>query len=151
MGRTALTEPADTAASGEQDSGAGSGLACSNSGGFFLGPSRYGLATVQLLDGVACAAQVPQIVEALDRVNCPAEVRKALPVIKVASAAGLALGSKKPFIGQATAAAMVAYFLAAIGFHVKAKDDPANSVPGVAMLVWSLLTLRAFRKASGDS
>ena len=113
--------------------------------------STLTLAAVQLGDGVACAAQAPRLVEALDKVNCPAELRKALPVVKIASAGSLALGLKHQKLGVVTAGALSAYFLAAIGFHARAKDDAEGYVPAVALLIWSLLTLRGFTRNRASS
>ena len=106
------------------------------------------LAVIQLADGVACAIPTAFIAEALDAVNCPTSVRKALPTIKVASALGLLVGIRWPRIGFATSLCLVGYFVGAIGFHVKAKDEPKNALSAVAMLGASAAMARSFGAAS---
>jgi hypothetical protein len=44
-----------------------------------------------------------------------------------------------------TAAALTVYFLAAMGFHARAKDRLVRYTPAAAMLAWSIAVLRAFR------
>lgn len=92
-----------------------------------------GMAAVQAGDAIACGAGAAPIKAALDAVDCPEEVRSVLPAIKLASAVGLAAGAKNPKLGAATCVALIAYFLAAIGFHIKAKDAK-GAPPAIAML-----------------
>jgi hypothetical protein len=67
--------------------------------------------------------------------------------VKAASAAGLVVGTRKPGIAKLTLAALVAYFAVAVGFHVKAKDTPANTAPAALLgLVFAAL-LRTARTA----
>jgi len=71
--------------------------------------------------------------------------RLVLGLVKVGSAVGLLAGLHRPPLGRLTATVLVAYFIAAIGFHVRAKDTLVRHVPAAAMLAWSLLAARAYR------
>lgn len=95
-----------------------------------------GFAAFQVVDAVACA-KAESIQADLERLNCPPRVRRALPVIKAASAAGLLLGRRSPRLGRLTGGALSAYFLCAIGFHVRAKDPIWRSVPAASLLTLS--------------
>ena len=102
------------------------------------------LAVIQLADGVACAIPTAFITNALDAVNCPTQVRKALPPIKVLSGLGLLTGIRVPRIGFVTSLGLVGYFVAAIGFHIKAKDQPKNALSAFTMLGASAAMARNF-------
>lgn len=82
--------------------------------------------------------------EDLDRLGFPERFRFVFPIIKSSSAAGLLLGLHRPRVGRLTATAVVAYFIAAVGFHAKAKDPWSKYVPAMAMLVWSVTARRSF-------
>jgi hypothetical protein len=105
-------------------------------------------AVFQLGDAVACAIPLDYIRRDLDNIGCPDSIRRALPSIKTASAAGLLLGRRWPLIGRVTASALVAYFLTAIGFHVRAKDPAWKALPAASLLATSgILGMRAYRSA----
>lgn len=106
------------------------------------------LAVIQLADGVACAIPTAFITNALDAVNCPTQVRKALPPIKVLSGLGLLTGIRVPRIGFVTSLGLVGYFVAAIGFHIRAKDKPQNTASAAAMLCASAAMARNFGVAA---
>lgn len=93
------------------------------------------LVVIQAGDAVACALPLPAIAAALDRIDCPVSIRRVLPVVKAASAAGLAIGLWVTAIGLATIAALVVYFVIAIAFHVRAHDTVRNTVAAAGMLV----------------
>ncbi len=110
---------------------------------------EVGLAAFQLGDAVAVAAKMPYLMRALDRVDCPPAVRTALPVVKAASAVGLVAGTRSPAVARLTSSALIAYFLVALGFHIRSKDSAANALPAVAMLGISVFSLRrSLRSAS---
>ncbi|MHB8669057.1 MAG: DoxX family protein [Acidimicrobiales bacterium] len=115
-----------------------------------LEPKRMvlGLVTVQLADAIFNAIPTRWLKEDLDRLGFPEELRLVLPVVKGGSALGLLAGFRWPSLGRRTAAALVAYFVAAMGFHARAKDAPLRYVPAAAMLTWSLLVLRNYRAES---
>lgn len=108
-------------------------------------------AAFQLADAAAVAADPPFIQRALDRVNCPPALRRVLPAVKAASAAGLLVGLRTPRVGRATSAALAAYFVTAIGFHLRARDTVAGSLPAVGMLGAAVGVRTCFDVNSGGS
>lgn len=106
-------------------------------------------AAFQLGDAVACAIPLDYIRRDLDNIGCPDSIRRALPSIKAASATGLLLGRRWPLIGRMTALSLVAYFLAAIGFHVRAKDPAWKALPAASLMATSgIFGMRAYRSAA---
>jgi hypothetical protein len=106
----------------------------------------FAFALFQIGDAVACAIPVDYIRRDLDRIDCPDSIRRALPTIKLASATGLLLGLRWPRLGRLTAISLVAYFLAAIGFHVRAKDPGWRTMPAASLMVASAVVgMRAYR------
>jgi hypothetical protein len=82
---------------------------------------------------VVASATTPETSRArLDRLGVPTSVRSALPVIKVATAAGLLLGGRTPRVGAAASAVMVAFYAAAVSFHCLADDPPVLALPAAA-------------------
>jgi hypothetical protein len=59
---------------------------------------------------------------------------------------GVRPGWRWPALGRLTATAVVAYFLTALGFHVRAKDPVRNYLPAVGMLAWAAGVLGGFRQ-----
>ena len=67
--------------------------------------------------------------------------------LKIAAGAGLIAGIWIPYLGLLTSVCLVAYFVAAIAFHLRARDFGRNLfvnatgmlVICVAVLVWSFL------------
>jgi hypothetical protein len=80
----------------------------------------------------------------LDRLRFPEELRFLFPIIKFASVLGLALGVRWRRMGRLTSAALVVYFVLAVGFHARAKDPPSNYLAALAMLAWSFTAWRLF-------
>jgi hypothetical protein len=116
-------------------------------------PKRVALALAgfQAVDAVACAIPMPFIKADLDRIGCPERLQRALPMIKGASAIGLVGGLRMPRLGALSSAALVAYFAAAIGFHVHARDHLTRSAPAAALGTWAAFTLlRVFRPAASQ-
>ena len=107
-----------------------------------------GLVAVQLGDGVFNAIPNQWLIDDLDHLGFPQDLRFIFPVIKSGSAVGLLVGLKQPRIGQLTALALITYFVAAIAFHARARDKLPSYVPAAAMLVWSTMALRAYRLES---
>jgi hypothetical protein len=103
-------------------------------------------AAFQLGDAIACAIPLDYIRRDLDNIDCPDSIRRVLPSIKATSAAGLLLGLRSPRIGRLTAFSLVAYFLAAIGFHVRAKDPAWKAMPAAFLAVTStVIAVAAYR------
>jgi hypothetical protein len=108
-------------------------------------------AAFQVGDAIACAIPLDYIRRDLDNIDCPDSIRRALPPIKAVSAAGLLLGLHSPRIGRITAFSLVAYFLAAIGFHVRAKDSAWKAMPAASLAVTSaVIGLAAYRVGSDE-
>src|SRR5438067_7720745 len=111
-----------------------------------LQPRRlvWGLIAVQLGDAAFNAVPTQWLKEDLEHLGVPEDLRLVFPVIKTASAVGLAAGLRWPRLGRLTALALVGYFLAAMGFHARAHDKPLRYGPAAVMLGWSLVAVRAF-------
>ena len=103
--------------------------------GVLTSPKTYlGLAAFHAVDAAACAAQVPPIKKSLDSVGCPDNVRKVLPVIKVAAAVGLASVKWFPGLARLTTAMLTLYFTLAVGAHVRVHDKVSNTLPAATFL-----------------
>src|SRR5438094_565598 len=102
------------------------------------------LAGVQLADAAFNAVPTQWLRDDLDHLGVPEELRFIFPVVKSASAVGLLGGLKWPRLGRVTSAALIVYFVLALGFHARAKDRAARYAPAAAMLGWSIAALRAF-------
>lgn len=107
----------------------------------------FAFAAIQLGDAIACAIPLDIIQRDLDRLDCPESLQRAVPVIKAVSAAGLVVGTRWSWLGRLTAFSLVGYFLAAIGFHVRAKDPVWRSVPAASLCTASaVIGSQAFRR-----
>ena len=103
-----------------------------------------GLVGVQAADAVFNAVPTQWLRDDLDHLGIPQDLRVVFPVVKGASALGLLGGLRWPRLGRVTAAAMVVYFVLAIGAHARVKDGLLRYTPAGAMLVWSVRALLAF-------
>ena len=103
-----------------------------------------GLGAVQLADAVFNAVPNQWVRDDLDHLGFPQDLRPVFPVIKGGSAAGLMVGLKWPWLGRLTAAALVAYFIAAMGFHARARDRLLRYLPAAGMMAWSAMALRSY-------
>ncbi|MCF8608107.1 DoxX family protein [Gordonia sp. HY442] len=106
-------------------------------------PRVYQLAAAgQAADAAACIGPVPYVANCLDSVEFPAEHRWIFPVIKAASAVGLAAAPRYPGLARLTAAMLTIYFVLAVGSHVRARDIGLNFTAASSILVfYSTLTL----------
>lgn len=84
------------------------------------------LALIQLGDAVLCVQPVAFVRQCLIDVRFPQRYWRLLPLIKVAAAIGLVVGIWVPPLAVLTCAALVAFFLVAIGAHVRARDFGRN-------------------------
>ena len=84
----------------------------------------------------------------LDHLGFPERFRFVFPIIKSGSAAGLLIGLRWRRVGRFTAAALVVYFLTALGFHARARDGLTRTSPAVVMLLWSGLAVRVLGTSS---
>jgi hypothetical protein len=102
------------------------------------------LVVVQLGDAAFNAIPTQWLEDDLEHLGVPEDLRFVFPLVKSASALGLAAGLRWPRLGRLTAQALVGYFLAAMGFHARAHDRPLRYGPAAGMLAWSILALRSF-------
>lgn len=84
------------------------------------------LAAIQACDAVLCWRPVRFVEKCLDDVHFPRRYWKVLTPLKLAAAAGLVAGIWVPPLAVLTAMALVAYFLVAIGMHLRARDFGRN-------------------------
>lgn len=90
----------------------------------------------QSTDGILCLGPIPYIARCLDDVNFPMEHRWVFPVVKFASAAGLASASRYPALARFTAVMLTVYFCLAVGMHVRARDLRLNFAAASSLLVF---------------
>ena len=86
-----------------------------------------------------------------EHLRLPRWFRPLFVLAKTSAVTGLLIGLRSSRLGRLTAHALVAYFVLAIGAHVRVKDEPVRYVPAVAMLVWSVLANRTFVNAPAPS
>ncbi|MBM7366413.1 DoxX family protein [Gordonia hydrophobica] len=99
-------------------------------------PLVYQLAaTGQAADAVACIGPIPYIARCLDDVGFPAEHRWVFPVVKAASATGLAAAPRFPQLARFTAVMLTLYFSLAVGMHLRARDLRLNFVAASSLLL----------------
>ncbi|MBC2932366.1 DoxX family protein [Nocardioides sp. zg-1228] len=84
------------------------------------------LAALQVVDGLLCVKPVAFIAACFDDVGFPTRWRWVFPVVKLAAAAGLLVGLVVPYLAAAATAGLVAYFVLAIGAHLRARDLGRN-------------------------
>lgn len=101
------------------------------------------LAATQLGDAVACAIPIAYLRREFDRLQLSARTVRAMTPVKAAAGVGLLVGLWLPVLGVATAVARVAYFVAAIGVHTRAKDPPSRFTNASGMLALTLVVLFA--------
>jgi len=80
------------------------------------------LAVVTAGDGVLCLRPAAFVAQCFRDVGWPCRWWWVMPPVKFAAAAGLVAGIRVPVLGLVTTIALVAYFLIAIGMHVRARD-----------------------------
>ncbi|KAF2412916.1 hypothetical protein B1729_12540 [Microbacterium sp. B35-04] len=99
------------------------------------------LAAISFIDGVLCLKPVRFIARCFEDVGWPRRLWWLMPPIKFAAAGGLLLGILVPGLAALTTACLVAYFLFAIGMHIRARDFGRNLfVNATGMLVLCLAT-----------
>ena len=64
-----------------------------------------------------------------DHLGVPPSLRPMLPVIKGAATVALLVGVRRPRLRSATGAGMVAYYAAAVTFHVRSNDPLTQTAP----------------------
>lgn len=105
--------------------------------------SLAGLAAVQVVDAALCAQPVTFVADCLTDVRFPRRFWPILTPLKLAAAAGLVTGIRFKPLAVLTTGCLVAYFLVAIGMHIRARDFGRNLfVNAAGMLVLCGGTLR---------
>jgi hypothetical protein len=99
------------------------------------------LAVISFGDGLACIRLLPFVARCFEDVGWPRRLWWMMPPIKFAAAAGLIAGIWIPILAALTTACLVAYFLVAIGMHIRARDLGRNLfVNATGMLVLCVAT-----------
>lgn len=93
--------------------------------------------------GITAMARFAPVLPAMERVGVPVSlIAFPIGVAKAAGALGLLLGLLGvPLIGQAAAAGLVAYFLIAIGVHLRARDISPQFAAAILYLGLALASL----------
>ena len=84
------------------------------------------LALIQLVDGLLCLKPASFIAQCFTDVHWPRRFWWVMSPIKFAATAGLIAGIWLPYLGAVTCAALVLYFVVAIGMHCAARDFGRN-------------------------
>lgn len=84
------------------------------------------LALIQFGDGVLCLKPVEFIRQCLIDVGFPRQYWWVIPVLKFAATGGLVVGIWWPPLAITTCAALVLYFVLAVGSHIRARDFGRN-------------------------
>lgn len=92
------------------------------------------LAAVQAGDAVACAIPLAPIAKSLDDVGLDPRLRPVLPIVKAASALGLASVYRFPALARVTTFMLTVYFVLAVAFHVKSRDWSPGLVAASSLL-----------------
>ena len=104
------------------------------------------LAALLAFSAVRKLGHRPEVVRTYTRVGVPEDKLDYLAVVLLVGAAGLLLGLLWTPIGIVAAAAVLCYFVVAIGFHVRAHDArnaPAPLAIGLIAAVTLILRLAA--------
>lgn len=100
------------------------------------------LALVTAVDAVMCVRPAAFIAQCFRDVNFPERWWWVTPWVKGAAALGLVAGLRIPVLGSVTSVALVAYFVVAMTFHVRARDLGRNFfVNATGMLLLCLFVL----------
>lgn len=92
-------------------------------------------AAAQAVDGAICIGPIPYVARCLDDVGWPDGGRWFFPVVKTASAIGLAAAPRFPGLARLTAIMLTLYFSVAVGMHVRARDLRLNFAAASSLLV----------------
>lgn len=90
----------------------------------------------QGVDAAICIQPIPHVAQCFDTVGFPRQHRWIFPVIKGASATGLAAAPRYPGLARLTAIAVTVYFALAVGAHVRVRDFRLNFASATSLLVF---------------
>jgi hypothetical protein len=99
------------------------------------------MAVLQLADSIASTHPRMSARARLDHLGLPEPLWPVVPLIKVSTSIGLVAGLRKPHMGMAASAALVAFYSAAVGFHKLAGDRPTVALPATALGASAAITL----------
>jgi energy-coupling factor transporter transmembrane protein EcfT len=81
----------------------------------------------------------------LDAIGCSPTLQRIIPAVKFAAAIGLVIGLWNPSFGFFVSLCLVVYFVIAVGFHLRAHDKIANSIPPALLAILCVLVATTFR------
>ena len=81
----------------------------------------------------------PQIVASLTHLGVNTDRMSALGALKLLGVAGVIIGFWVTAIGVAAGIGLALYFIGAIAFHVRAKDNVKNTFPALLLLILAVL------------
>ena len=84
------------------------------------------LAAIQVVDAALCRKPAPFIAQCFRDVHFPERYWPVMTPLKAAAAAGLVAGLRWPPLAAVTSGSLVAYFLLAVGAHLRARDFGRN-------------------------
>lgn len=84
------------------------------------------LAFISATDAVLCLKPVAFIARCFSDMGFPRRYWRLPPIVKFAATAGLLAGIWLPVLGAVTTACLIAYFIVAIGIHIRARDLGRN-------------------------
>lgn len=111
----------------------------------------FGLAGSLLLSVLYDAVPNRWFDEEFEHLRLPQWFRFLFIGAKSSAVAGLLAGLGSPKLGRLTARALIAYFVLALGAHLRAGDRPIRYVPAASMLTWSALAVRSFPDAPASA
>lgn len=98
------------------------------------------LAVLCLISAIADFRLVPQVVQAVERLRLPTRIIPTLGIAKTAAGVGLLLGLVIDRLGTFVALCLSAYFVIAVGAHVRVRDAIVETLPAVVMMALSVAT-----------
>lgn len=81
----------------------------------------------------------PQIVASLTHLGVNTDRMSTLGALKLLGVAGVIIGFWVTAIGVAAGIGLALYFIGAIAFHVRAKDNAKNTFPALLLLILAVL------------
>lgn len=105
------------------------------------------LAATQVADAGFNAVAKQWVIDDLEHLRLPQEMRLVFPMVKASSAIGLLAGLRFGQLGRLTACLLVAYFVLAVSAHLRIRDRPRNCATALAMLAWSIWAWASFKAA----
>jgi hypothetical protein len=98
------------------------------------------VALVCVLTAAADFTGQPAVVETMDRLGA-ARLIPLLVAAKMLAAVGLLVGLALPQVGLLAAGGLVAYFVLAVGAHLRVKDSLADTAAAIVLGIMSAATL----------